>query len=858
MKNTVILSICFMMLFSLIGCGGIQEKAGETVVKISIPESENESGNEIDSDTSLSGRWYGTGERENIFSYGRSWIRDIEIDKYGRAHLLYELSTKIYPIKNTLVYAVKNGLDWVSLDDELINEIAYPHFISENFSENQDFPGRMRLDSKGRTHFFDGSLYLIWNGLGWERLDGTRAYSSNVIKPFISIPSEIFWELDSKDHPHVIYQSEKAIHYVRWNGKNWVTSDNNLYDEESNNGFILEPKGKIYDLKFYLDDDTPKLLWKVSGYDKPGVLCGIKKSESDWVNMYGADPQDFEIFDYSGENLLGWQGVWCWLDSENNLHLSWGREADENEEFPVEYCYAKYDGTSFENYLGEKLDENYVNADVPVHIDHVDERGFLYHVEYKYCGETEASGSDLALTIWNGEKWVRVDGIETTPEGDDSCIFYRNYEGGRVPTDLIIKTKGNNFYVAWLQWSNSIGVNYNLHFMEWIEEGSIPKDLYPREKEIEENLEELSAFGDWKAKQFTGKGELKQKWEIEAHSKPTERYYGVMSVPGGWYMDTNRYSVLDDRSLKRVFIDPETGETMEPIHGDVPMPGVTDGRYVYEDRCPICGFGMECWDLADGSSVWSYDYATLLGGRFYESYLVNEMLFGLAVPGSIIPTFARIDRKTGEIVWKYSFDGKKLIDYSFSKKYMFLLFDDSKIVKINLETSDLEDVETNTSNIAAINGDRNILYTLDTIGNLKQFFDDDIRESRIVEGTIEKSELWQVFIKQHGIINETSIDPIGDSHLLVTIERSDHSLNYFVVPTNTLEPIMLEGTVIKVGDQMVVYAPEIISAVDPETLEPIWWIQRSEEMGIDPKVILTDNYGVLILTEKKLICFDSE
>lgn len=392
-----------------------------------------------------------------IASSPYAYIGAFEIDNNGIPYVLYSDS----PQENQFYCSLFNGGKWLGLLDSSneYNENLMPLSDSKRILFDT-----MRIDNNNQCHFIkwdkEGLIYMVWEGNHWISVYGSQfehQYSSN---------SRVNYniELDNKNRPHIVYRKLDSINYFYWNGEDWVTESGDLYNFKENDNpiYTSESDSKINsNISFMMDsNDNPIIIW--SEYDQLDhtYIKGITRKEGKWQFLKNPSTPQTAILDLS--NYLtnpNFGDFFAKVDTDDRLHLTWNQRDCS--------CYMFNKSSNWYNYKGEAIiAEDLSNAVVPVSIDHIDDKGYLHHVGYAN------DDFDLYHTMWNGQQWTSIEGRPTPPEGDEDCIFYRNYND-RPPGDFIIRTHKNNFYIAWNQWSQEgvgVGVSWNLHYMEWIED----------------------------------------------------------------------------------------------------------------------------------------------------------------------------------------------------------------------------------------------------------------------------------------------------------------------------------------------------------------------------------------------------
>ncbi len=482
MKHARVISIIVYLLIMVVavnmGCGGKpSERETDSTADISKSNTETKP-------TNVNG-WKGACDfdSENVpsslFHSGRhqvgGGVNSLKIDNQGRANILYHdnYSRKMFTL-------IADGKRFELNGDT--QDCSNYDFLQLPIGNSDEYEIRMCIDSLDRKHFLTwddaGIYYFVWDDTGWKTIDGLELDLENLACGFLfpalyENPSfEASFELDSKDNPSLALFVGHNIHYYHWDGLKWITSNGSKYDHKTNDGLIYTSTSVISQLELLFDvDDTPHIVWmEKKEYCDPICIKTMIFSDSKWLNITSPLGIDYDaVVDLRGKHLfINIYDFYTVIDEKDVFHLAW--EYRDTDDSLWVFCYMKNDNvarnTGWRNINGEMV-EKAQDTNTPVSIEHIDERGYLHHIGIANCDISGYPDPDLLHTMWNGNEWVNVKDESVPAEGDESCLFYINYND-RPPSDFIIKTFKNNVYIIWHQWSKT--VSRDIHYMEWIEE----------------------------------------------------------------------------------------------------------------------------------------------------------------------------------------------------------------------------------------------------------------------------------------------------------------------------------------------------------------------------------------------------
>ncbi len=389
----------------------------------------------------------------------------------------------------------------------------------------------------------------------------------------------------------------------------------------------------------------------------------------------------------------------------------------------------------------------------------------------------------------------------------------------------------------------------------------------PIENDKIENLKE------WIPESFDGKGRLESKWSKQISTDCSPRYYGIISVPDGWIIDTDRLLIEQNEKLYMTLIDPVSGKIIVSDYNNTITSswcriGPTDGKFIFGDRLCQGAIPHRCWRISDGAIKWEMNDKSVYGCQFPEMIIKNEMLIYISKCNDY-SHISRFNPDTGEIIWKQPFKNMNLIDYAISDDFAYLLFDSSGLKCIELTSGQIEDTGIDSSNFSAIEVIQELLSVLTSDGFFAQYDLSTYEKKQEIQlpiSEISKPMLFRQYSKIHLDIHETNINPLGDSLILLTIEQEKTREKFYVLDTVTQNIQELPYKIVyTLNDQLISYSENTetddydestIQALNPESLEPTWWINLDEEdFGGNPRVIWCDWRGVLVMSDTRLACF---
>ncbi len=230
-----------------------------------------------------------------------SWCPTIDIDSKDKPHIAWRES--VGEILGWEIFYIKwNGTDWVTADDEIFDYKSNNANVSRNGTSSSE--SVMVLDSKDNPHivwhdwnYGENSeiMYVKWDGKNWvcanDEVYDPKTGNANISRNNNSsqLPDIA---LDSNDYPHITWNDEgndnAEIFYIKWNGQSWICANGEKYDPNSENANISRNRGNSRDPSIALDfNDMPHIAWDDFSADVTTEVFYLRWDGSDWVTANG-------------------------------------------------------------------------------------------------------------------------------------------------------------------------------------------------------------------------------------------------------------------------------------------------------------------------------------------------------------------------------------------------------------------------------------------------------------------------------------------------------------------------------------------------------------------------------------------
>ncbi|HOO96800.1 MAG TPA: hypothetical protein PKV16_05520 [Caldisericia bacterium] len=354
---------------------------------------------------------------------------------------------------------------------------------------------------------------------------------------------------------------------------------------------------------------------------------------------------------------------------------------------------------------------------------------------------------------------------------------------------------------------------------------------------------------------FEGSGQLQMSWKTEIgifNVDPSIMYNtDIIPLEDFWVLimtdPSNTYS------QKSFLINPKNGETKLV---DI-SPGVSDGETIWMEQ-DTAGSTV-CWNKTKGN-IWLakgfnsseglfHDYSfEIAGGRLLlVSNKGNNRLHSCNI--------STINPITGIIEKSITSDIHVSSIFSTSTSNLALLecYNTTQIISDNIS------IDTLIYHYFVLD-----TYNLETkevfVGQYLQLIKaGDSLFAYEGENLHKLSDTLDTFSSTFEIGERLKFDKGSVGNYFLAVESTDSESEYLLInyTSGEVKPLTLTTPQI-INGILIENTISQIRAIDPDTFEPIWWIDLSDEdLGNNLRVIWCDWRGVLVMSDTKLVCYDA-
>jgi len=366
--------------------------------------------------------------------------------------------------------------------------------------------------------------------------------------------------------------------------------------------------------------------------------------------------------------------------------------------------------------------------------------------------------------------------------------------------------------------------------------------------------EPIEFIEEWTPKEFDGTGKLKNLWERRKMQNPViASIIDIGAYPKSWGT-----------------IDPATGDILRGYSDEYRADGITDGKYVYAPQTGDTSWvHFDTWRLSDGKLIEGWGKLNLPHNRGYELVIVDGCLIQIHNPMQLV--LSRLKPSNGNVLWEIT--TKVGVDSA------WYFYENENIVALYVTTNQEADnnIKNNMVYVAIIDPSDGTTHTELLFSRL----DNDIIDVGSIDGMLwvllSGGELFEINTSLLTTVNTHQINikdgmatfpdylehnaQICDKYVLFEYYDEDWEMEQVLYDTEKNDVLKFLNNQLTqiINHTLITTTDNQIQSLDPETLEPIWWIDlEKEDLGDNPRVIWCDWRGVLVMSDTKLACFVSE
>lgn len=363
----------------------------------------------------------------------------------------------------------------------------------------------------------------------------------------------------------------------------------------------------------------------------------------------------------------------------------------------------------------------------------------------------------------------------------------------------------------------------------------------------------------WSPKPLEYKGKLVKKWTIKAEkSKSLIDYMYYESLPDGWIMRPNRETIPD---VIDKIINPQDCSVVRSV-GKYVWQGKICGKYLFHTTANRGFPPLECTDMTNWSTGWISNIEAMTSD---QQVVIADgcLVVGIFVAGSFV--VQHINHKTGETMWEIN----KITGADSSRRYQSFsagnnifvlgefLYDDSNFVRLILIKINPKDGSYECRDIYSHNQDHS---EYDSYWGNNNYV--------VLEGKIlihcGNSHLLTINSDTMAIEKDSILPIPAMSEMimvgnnLVCIDWLNGEKGNWIFDLNNLNNHeKLNKNIAIFNNQLMTTTSTRINQIIDEKMNIGWYIDL-EDVGSDKEnavLFLQDWRGVLVVTEKELICF---
>jgi len=375
----------------------------------------------------------------------------------------------------------------------------------------------------------------------------------------------------------------------------------------------------------------------------------------------------------------------------------------------------------------------------------------------------------------------------------------------------------------------------------------------------------------WQASPFVGNGQLGIKWMVDIQVGDRRKgAFDIGAYPSSWGVlnpSTGGFTKeFKNLAVDRALVDGEIDEFL------FTQKGITDGKYIVEQTY---GGSMGTTEVVLKDAKTFEIMRNLPTGRDTNFSFISGALVGFFTDTEMTRVY-RLNPSTGEKIWELENNPEFTVsNMRPNNDYVFGSIRNKEsgnhyLVRISPEDGSYKTVEIDTEDDFTIAFSENLVWIFSKGGAYQAF--DTHRLSLIRSGQIDTKGKtirvsnydynWIYKVDESFLIQLVTDDKpwTTDDSSFILFKTKNQSILELSNPeplnryeyNNPPEPIYVKN------NSLIVIDGATTKALNPQTLEPIWWIDLTDsDIDNNPRVIWCDWRGVLVMSDTKLVCYNT-
>lgn len=330
------------------------------------------------------------------------------------------------------------------------------------------------IDSKGFPHvvWVEYGVYTVhylkWNGIEWVNVNNIP-YNPSTLNSMISSSGDCpQLVLDNLDYPHIVFHGGQTwftdieVTYIRWDGSNWVNSFGVVYNGV--NGNISNDNVDSVNPGLVIDNQNhPHIVWLDENNDD---VIYIHFDGNNWLNANGLVYDPLTNNGHISKNMGECHYPFINISSSNKIGIVWETDIGSN----YDIFYVEIKNNQVQNVYGILYNGMNANVSNDTFLNFDQSADLSFDNNGNPCILWQAYG-DVYCIIWNGSNWLTINGNLYVPNSGNANITQTSglsesstasFDSDNLPHFAWSDTTYGNREICYMKWNGSTFVNaYN-------------------------------------------------------------------------------------------------------------------------------------------------------------------------------------------------------------------------------------------------------------------------------------------------------------------------------------------------------------------------------------------------------------